>query len=375
MSENTFPYFHIGQGVTPSDPTAPKSAWAMFATNAKSLQYDDLKDLHWSWNLKDYVMESHPDRIRQFYAGLHGITSNQEYDERTYCVRYVQKGTGCPLKSIFLTRVNGKMDTIREVAGQSWQEVFSTFPYDYVLYPINSELEFIEETGQVWLNDKNSQISIVNFHPSIGLINGFQGSKSKSIALPSSWNATATSAENIWRALHNYPYPVMLDILLKPTFLRSDELMTLDLILSQLKESVNENDNHPVIKIQSQQWLEAISQQVHNIAPLYVVQVRLVSPQEIYPYLIRIVGTALTYRGIANQDEPYQSYQAQLSDSSKTLDWAHKIATLELIDFNMPTHPPLKKLAITVPATELPYVAPFFLTPKGGISNLQLETL
>jgi hypothetical protein len=359
--------------VSPPDPGSPKPAWAIFGTEAISLQYDDLKSLHWSWNLKDYVMESHPDRIRQFYAGLHGVLPNQEYDERTYCVRYVQKGSDYPLKNMLLVKIDGKSDTICQVAKQSWYEVSSTFPYDYVLDPIESESELLEETGQVWLEDKSLQTSIVNFQPAIGTINGFPDSNSNHVPVMGMWNATATSAENIWRALHNYPHPVMLDVLLKPTFLRGDELAAIDLMMGQLQELINNNEDHPIVNIQAQQWLEVLSQRVRNFAPLYTVQPRLVSPREIYPYLIRVVGTALTYQGIADQNKPFQGYLAQLSDSSTALNWAHKIASLELIDFALPAHPFLNKLALTVSATELPYVAPFFLTPKGGISNLHLE--
>jgi len=372
MLETKAPYIHSGQGDIPPDQRSEPQGWAIFGMRALLRPYNDLVALNWSWNFKDYLTGGHPDRLGQWYSGLHDMMPYREYHERTFCIRYIQKGTGEPLKNMVLTRVVGEPGAILDVAKQSWHEVSSGFPYDYILEPIGSEQELLEETGQAWVEKETRNVSISILQPAIGILNSFSGSASNPIPVLGKWSATTTSSENTWRALHNYPHPVLMDILLRPTVLRNDELVALDSILIQLERLV-ENEDHPVVKIQAQQYLAALSRRVQNLIPSFVMQVRLASPQIIYPYLLRIVGTALTYQSIASQNEPFQGYQAKIADQSQTADWAHKIASLDFIDSDVPVHPSLKRFPMIVSAVDLPFIARFFLTPKGGISNLHLE--
>jgi hypothetical protein len=374
MSEIVIPYIRVSrEKALPDSASAPRE-FGVFCAKVIPPLPSELPSLHWSWNLRDYVLDTHPDRSQQWFSGLHGEMAPKEYQERSVSMRLLHEGADRPLKFRLLIRVDSGNNPALEISKQTWYEVFSTFPFDYDLKAIGSEQEMLDETGQNWLEDSKLQVAAEVLQPSIGIINGLSAPDSYPIPTFGKWKATPTSSENVWRTLHNYPFPIIMDVLLRAIVLRNDEIMALDLLIKELQE-LSSKEIRPVFKIQAQQWLDSLIQRAKNLAPLFLVQVRLASPQKIYPYLSRIIGTALTYQSISDPIEPFQGYRVEKPDPKIVPDWIRKIVSLDFIDIPLPVqvHPSLQRIPLTASVMDLPYITRFPLIPRARIPNLLLE--
>jgi hypothetical protein len=373
MTEIETPYIRISQEDTSQVSATDSNEHGIFCAKVVPPQPNEVSSSNWSWNLKDYVLDTHPDRSQQWFSGLHGATMQNEYKERRISMRYVHDRIDDPFKLRLLARVDSDQDSALEISKQTWYEIASTFPFEYILKPIVSEQDMLEETGEKWLEDRNLQLFVEVLQPSITTFELVVDQEDHLIPVFGKWKGTPTSSENIWRALHNYPHPVIMEVLLRAIQVNGDEIVTLDQLLKELQDLAN-NKISTIYKIYVQQWLDAITERAKRLAPLFLVQVRLASPQKILPYLSRIIGTALTYQSITNFVEPF-GYQVVKPGENEVLDWVSKIASLDFIDVPIQSniHPALRRIPFTASALDLPYITRLPLVPKGNIPNLILE--
>jgi len=229
-----------------------------------------------------------------------------------------------------------------------------------------------EKTGQSWLSDRSQPVSVSILYPAVGFLNGTSKDSNHAVPIVGKWCPTTTSLENAWRALNNYPYPVMMDVLLKATFLRPDELIAFDNLLSDLA-AVADGNGSIATRAQAGQWLEMMNNRISKFASVYMVQVRLATSGDMLSYLPREVGTALTYQSTQDQSMPLQRFNVASRRGEDSGDWAQRIAELEFIDLDIALPMNLRNFPFYATSTEALSVARFVFTPKGGIPNLMVE--
>jgi hypothetical protein len=375
MITTTSPFVKLSQGETPPDSTEENAlVSATVGAEVKLRPFEELSQHNWEWSAKG-VLQDNIERAGLFFASLNdGLDNDKEYRERYISVRFIQNRPGNPLKMVMLTRITADSQKISDAVKNCWHEMLSVHHYDYMLSPISSEEDLHEKTGQSWLLDKSKFPSVSILYPAVGFLNVSGKDHNHSIPIVGKWAPTTTSLESVWRALNNYPYPVLMDVLLKATFLRPDELVAFDTVLNDL-EAVAEGSGGVVTRIQARHWFEMMINRLNKFAPLYMMQVRLATRGDMLSYLPRVVGAALTYQNTLDQNMPFQGFNIMSRRGVNTGDWAQRIAGLEFIDINVGLSQHLENLPLLATPSEVLSVARFLFMPKGGIPNLVVEEL
>ncbi len=230
----------------------------------------------------------------------------------------------------------------------------------------------LEKTGQSWLSDRSKPVSVSILYPTVGILNESSKDSKHSLPIIGKWSPTPTSLENAWRALNNYPCPVMMDVLLKATFLRPDELIAYDNLLDDLK-NIADGSGSVATRAQAGQWLDMMKNRISKFASVYMMQVRLATAGDMLSYLPRAIGTALTYQNTFDQNMPFQGFNVISRRGIDAGDWALRIAELAFIDLDIVLPPQLKNFPFYATSTEAVSASRFIFTPKGGIPNLLVE--
>ena len=371
MVTTSLPFVKLSQGESPPDLTEDAVS-AVLGAEIRLSQFEELSKRNMEWSAKG-VLQSNIDRTGLFFESLNdSLDFNKEYYERYISVRFVQSQPHAPLKMMLLTRIAAAPQKIRDAVENCWLEMLSVHHYDYKLLPISSKKDMRDKTGYSWLSDRSRPVSVSVLYPAVGFLNGSGKESNHSIPIVGNWSPTATSLESAWRALNNYPYPVMMDLLLKATLLRPEELMAFDSILDDLKKVADGNGSVST-RVQAGQWLELMNNRMSKFASVYMLQVRLATAGDMLSYLPREVGTALTYQSILDQRTPFQGVNIISSRGAEAGDWAQRIAKLEFIDLPIALPPYLQNFPFYATLAETQSVARFVFTPKGGIPNLLVE--
>lgn len=272
---------------------------------------------------------------------------------------------------VMLARTVADSKSINNVIENCWREMQSIHHYDYTFSLIPSE-EMPEKTGQFWLVDQMSPVIVSVLHPTIGFL--YESRQDLNISLPimGKWSSTPTSLENAWRALNHYAYPVMMDVLLKATYLRPDELIAYDKLLNDLKLVVDASDSI-TNRAQAGQWLDMMKNCISKFASVYMMQVRLATSGDMLSYLPRAIGTAPTFQSALEQSLPFQGFHVVSRRGVDAHDWALRISELEFIDLDIALPPQLTNFPFYATTSEALSVSRFVFSPKGGIPDLVLE--
>ncbi len=366
------PFVKLSEGKISPHSIEEYTTSAILGAEVKLRPFQELSQHNWDWNAKG-LLQNNIERTGLLFASLNdGLDTHKEYLERCFSVRFVQNQPGAPLKMVMLTRITADSQSINNAVENCWHELLSLHHYDYTFSPISSEEDMLEKPGQSWLSDQSKPVSVSILYPAVGFLNESGKDFNHSLPIMGKWSPTLTSLENAWRALNNYPYPVMMDVLLKATLLRPDELIAYDNLLDDLN-NIADGSGSVATRVQAGQWLEMMKYRMSKFASVYMMQVRLATAGDMLSYLPRVIGSALTYQSTLEQNIPFQGFNVISRRGVNASDWAQRIAELEFIDLDVALPPQLRNFPFYSTSTEALSASRFIFMPKGGITNLLVE--
>lgn len=231
------------------------------------------------------------------------------------------RGIHVPEEGLTMTLLGRHSAPEKEQAGENARryalQVFASFPYDFILFPAETEDAYNRLAGEALLRlfSRAAQIQRARvplqeeYHPPW---------------LPGLWQTTSRSNEQIWRALSAMPQPALFNVLVKPCVLYPQEKRE----FQKIKESLSAQGDETLaarldwaknyIKRRQAVWKKFFLAQVHLAA------------DEGLESLVRSVGAAIT-RNTGELSLP--GYQPRYSESSEeTRDWLENIRLLELTE-------------------------------------------
>ena len=307
------PYFEI---------TQTQKGWqAVFAYQAIHRPGDEWIKMRWGFNALALLDEA-LDRYKLF---IDSQTVN-ELEFRTGTVQnnaLALRGIHSPelgLKMVLLGKscAPGR-EKAQQCAEQYAREVSSTFPYDFILVPAETENDFQDFGGNDLLTHDVKVAQIQR-----GLL-----------PLPAAhappylmglWQSGPRSNEQIWRALSAMPQPALFNILIQPSFLYPNEKH----ILLDIKKRISDpGQNNESISAYIP-WVEDyIKRRLEVWKRFFLVQVHLVIDGRM-ENLIRSIGSVLTQDSDKLSLPGYQVRYPVSPDEGKQ--WLENIRSLDLTE-------------------------------------------
>ncbi len=140
------------------------------------------------------------------------------------------------------------------------------------------------------------------------------------------WQASVRSNEQIWRALSNMPRPVMLNIMLKPTYLYEGERQ----VFLEMKKQIQGMDRNNEAISSHISWVEGIiKRRLLQWKKFFILQIHIMAEGELDENLLRSIGSSLT-RDANELSLP--GFQVNWPDSETTArSWCKNIFDLDFI--------------------------------------------
>ena len=202
----------------------------------------------------------------------------------------------------------------QQAAQQYAREVFSTFPHDFLLVPAKTDSEYQQFGGEQWL-DGNSRVVQIQ-RGIIFLPKGYEPHY-----LPGLWQTSPRSNEQIWRALSAMPQPTLFNIIIKPSFIYSQEKN----LLEDMKQNISKQKDDAISACIP--WIESYTKRRQAVwKKFFLAQVHLISNGGM-ENLIRSIGSALTRN---SNDLTLPGYQAR--EASDNGQWCENIRSLDLTE-------------------------------------------
>jgi hypothetical protein len=293
----------------PNGPGFSAYAWqALFACQVEVLPHPEWVKLKWGFNASALFDEA-LERIQN-----EGI---EPPDHCTLAFRFIHRpGEGLSVAVIGKIQARTRAEAI-ERSQLYYSELKSTIPYDYALVPARSRQEFLYMSGMDIFEETNHPLDLAQI---------------KRVEIPSAvergspflhglWRSGPHAHEQIWRSLAGFPFPVLLNITVRATFLYEKER-------ERLLKHMEEVSDHPKTGPRLKTWnKEYIERRLTLWKKLFYLQVHVVSPRNVGEHLHRIVGTALTLSGDGQAHPGYRVICANDEGQS----WHRKLRNLDLI--------------------------------------------
>jgi len=301
--------------------TQTQEGWqAVFAFQAFHRPAEEWLKMRWGFNALALLDEA-LDRYKLFIE-------SQAVNEIEFHTGTMQNNT-LVLRGIHSTESGLKMALLgkscapnREQAQQAAQqyarEVFSTFPYDFLLVPAKTEDAYHQLSGEHLLGRNSNIAQIQRGILSLSTTHGPH-------YLMGVWQASSRSNEQIWRALSAMPHAAMFNILIQPSVLYAAEKHA----LLEIKNNISNPEQNEINSVYLP-WIENYFKR--RLAPwkrFFLAQLHLVVDGRM-ENLVRSIGSALTRD---SDDLVLPGYQARYPSSViENQTWRENIRSLELTE-------------------------------------------
>jgi hypothetical protein len=280
---------------------------AQFAAAIKIRKFDELVKLKWGFDFSALLNEV-LGRQRLFIESQHfpGEPRVQPPENRTLSLRFIHDAIGKRIRPYLLTKVQAddKISAI-DLAIETWQEMTSIFPYDYILEPVQDRQSFLKATGWDWINQSNDPTSFIEIDRYEGIISTGQDV----LFLLGSWQESMIGNEQVWRTLAGANQLIMINILLRPVVLLDYEVAILKNIVD-FAERIDKNSVHPSFLPYIESAICNYKEMAVNLRHPYLIRIHLVSSESIPDYIPRTIGHAMTHSDKPGVDTPdYQVVQ------------------------------------------------------------------
>ncbi|HNE03576.1 MAG TPA: hypothetical protein PLT08_03595 [Anaerolineales bacterium] len=331
--------------------TETHEGWqSVFSFQAFHYPAEEWLKMRWGFNAGALLDEA-MDRNRLFLESQ-GINETLYFDEnlptRTLVIRGIKR-PGNGLQMSVLGKVNAaSQEQAKQSAEKYAREILSTFPHDFHLLPTETKLAHDKMAGNDLLVKRPSIVSIQRENTFIPPMRGFH-------YLNGFWQTSIRSNEQIWRALSNMDQATMFNINLQPTVLLEDEKE----LLLEIKKKVLDVEEKPAIFLPYYPWVEnCIKRRLAPWKKFFLLQVHIVTDQEVDENLSRSIGSALTRD---TDTSPLPGFHAMHPETeSEAEEWIEDLRLLSLT-------PPQRRMDDLVDLDEAFSVFRLPLRPEAGL--------
>lgn len=299
-----------------------KSAWqSVFAFQVFHRPTDEWIKMKWGFNSGALLDEAF-DRFKFF---LESQTTSDEFqsedDENTHtlALRCINL-PGIGVQAAILGRVIGENREQSILAGQAYaREIFSTFPYDFVLEPAVSHADLERLTGAELFGNATNVTFIQRDKAFIPPMLRHQ-------YMPGLWQTSPRAIDQVWRAMFALPKKAMLNVTLRPSTLYENERQLLLDVKKKLPEAAREEGLFsPHIE-----WVNAyIKRRLAPWRKLFQMQVHVLAADEPDESLLRSIGSAFTRN---SNETPTPGFQVTYpNDEKEQALWAEQVRLLDFI--------------------------------------------
>jgi hypothetical protein len=364
----TTPWFEVENRQpldVPAGPGYQDYTWqAQFACQVNVPPYHDWFKLRWGFNaavLFDEFLDRQKLFIESQYDVRHQLGSEAP-NYRTLAFRYINlPGEG--LLVAVLGKIHGKTEEkVRESALAYYNEVKSTFPYDYSLDPAETRDDFKRLSGWNILDISPDRLALAQ----IKRLEIPLAPVRNTPFLQGLWRSGKWAHEQIWRFLASYPDPVLLNISLRCTVLYEKEREKLLTFAGEISSIHDQPLNQKTLSAMQHWNTMHVERRLVPWTKLFYLQVHLASPCKLSDDLLRSVGTSLTLNG---SGETLPGYQALLPNQLQTPTWQKRLKNLDTIFSD--SYVPVSRLSEVADLEEvfaairLPYCP-----PENGLPNV-----
>jgi hypothetical protein len=326
----TTPWFEIENRQSlevPAGPGYQDYIWqAQFACQLNVMSYHDWSKLKWGFNAAA-LFDEFIDRQKLFLESQYDVRhqlGSEAPNYRTLAFRYINlPGEG--LLVAILGKIHGKTEEkARESALAYYNEVKSTFPYDYTLVPAQSSQDFKRISGWNILDASQGQLELAQ----IKRLETPLAPVRNTPFLQGLWRSGPRAHEQVWRFLASYPDPVLLNIALRCTVLYEKEREKLLKFAEEISSIHDQPLNQQTLSAMQHWNRKHVERRLVPWTKLFYLQIHLASPCNLSEDLLRSIGTSLTLNG---SGEVLPGYQALLPNQSQTRDWPKRLKNLDTI--------------------------------------------
>jgi hypothetical protein len=374
----TTPWFKIEKRDPLDVPAGPGSEdyiWqAQFACQVNILPYHEWIKLKWGFNasaLFDEFFERQKLFLESQYEVRHHLGSEAP-DYRTLTFRFINR-PGEGLLVAILGKIHAKVkEKIWGSILAYYNDVKSTFPYDYTLVPAQSSEEFQQMSGWNILNGEQDPLQLAQIKRMEIPLSPVRNSP----FLQGFWRSSPRAHEQIWRALASSPDPLLLSISLRCTVLYEGEREKLLRFGEEISSIHNQPLNHLTLSGMQAYNRKYVERRLAPWTKLYYLQVHLASHCKLSGDLLRAIGTSLT---LNSSGETLPGYQVIHPDQMKTQTWQKNLKNLDTIfsDSNIPVArlSEVADLEEVFAVLRLPYCPPENGLPNVTYISTQTETM
>ncbi len=330
---------------------------AVFGAQIFLLPFKELKKKRWGFafdSLRDDALTRH----RGFLKNLHAksqilINLSSSMPPPSLALRCLRLSNRRGLRLVLLGKVYGiSKDSAEKAAIDYWHRILSSFPHDYVLQPIQSRAEFQELSGKNLLARTQAPADICSIlRYEEDMVWG-----QHLLFMMAAWQSTAEMNEQIWRCLAACSSEILLSIMVRPTRICEQEVLTLFDLKYKADQLTAEDSQYDVQSLAK--WAaEIYANRVESWQFGYLVQVHLAAPGGVPVHVPELIGSALTQHG--GKTQPFFGYNVMFSNTLAELRLQRQALTwVELSNFKKhPTgrFPYLTGLDEVVEVFRLPY--------------------
>jgi len=279
--------------------------------------YEERFTMKWGWNI-GAALDEYLERMQQFIETIHyrkyRMVASSNLSRRSIALRIISDPENRVLSFCLLASVVGENNQDAQTkALDFFYELLSTFPYDYILTPISNQEDFDQYTGRDLIQGTGSYRSLIE----IGRFESSLVSQQTTQYQLGEWQWSKHSNELIWRAMATSPVPVLLSIMFQPTLLHDLELKKIA-ELAESAQQIASQSSSPTIQKEAR-WAAGIYKvRLENMRFPYLLQVHLISPKGVPPFVERVVGNSLTLSP-SDFGDPQPGYCASLPNQSQDL--------------------------------------------------------
>jgi len=343
--------------------SAQQNTWqAMFACQINVLSYDERLEFRWGF-APAFLLDEAIDRQKLFIETQ--FVENpfvSQIHQRTLALRCINlPNSGVQLGLVAKTLADSK-EKAQMAAETYWNELKSTFPYDYILHPAITNEKFYQLTGKEILEkctDSNLIAQIRRCENTVPM-------SKTAIPMIGVWQTSIRSDEQIWRTLANYQKDLLLNIQIRPTTLSKEEWLAILEIRDLTQLSSENKDSNRHYDDNYGRWIDSFISRYTNQWEKYLyLQVHLVSSADLKEYTFRSIGSSIT-RNASDQVNP--GYEVDYPfDNTEAKKWAQTLSNLEFIPaMNRNRLPRLRDLS-SIDEAHAVFRLPY--PPKPGFPN------
>ncbi len=278
---------------------------ALFAARVVSESYEIVKQRKWGWAERD-LLDEVLDRQGRFIASLHYVdpqSPSPDQHLRTVALRYIAFPDTGQMNVILIGKVFApERDQARALAVDWYEEIRALFPYDYRLWPIGSEEEFMIQSGQELLETLSSSrqtTGVRRFELFLPRPSERDVTEAHYVVYPFVWHRHGM--EQVWRAMALERDPVIVSVTLRPAYLYEAEEIHLTRFHeagSKLTESECAAD-----RILGGQAVRIYANYLQAWRHPFLVRVQIAAPQGVPGAVASAVGCALSYNRMSTNGQ------------------------------------------------------------------------